>query len=355
MGSIVDKLMKKQLINPPAHMKSNVHYEVLMGSVAYGCSNDTSDMDIYGFSIPYKDMIFPHLTGYIYGFGKQPIRFEQFQIHHIMDKEEGKEYDLNIHSIIKYFQLCMQNNPNMIDSLFVPRRCILHSTQIGEHVRENRKLFLHKGAWHRFKGYAYSQLNKMQSKKILPFIKECEKHKIDPLTFNAKEVDDKYPLSEVNYVIKLFLELTNGGKQKLTKRLPDIIKHGYDVKFAYHVVRLLNEVEQIMTEHDLDLERNREQLKSIRRGDWNKETIVQYFEDKEKSLEDLYTKCDLQHSPDENKIKKLLLECLEMHFGNLSKVISIDGSIETYITQLENIIEHMKLQLERKTIIRVEK
>ena len=52
-----------------------------------------------------------------------------------------------------------------------------------------------------------------------------------------------------------------------SNREKDIVKHGYSTKFAYHIVRLLNEVEQILTEHDLDLERNREQLKSIRRGD----------------------------------------------------------------------------------------
>jgi hypothetical protein len=30
------------------------------------------------------------------------------------------------------------------------------------------------------------------------------------------------------------------------------------VKFAYHVVRLIGEVEQILTEGDIDLRRNRE-------------------------------------------------------------------------------------------------
>ena len=43
-------------------------------------------------------------------------------------------------------------------------------------------------------------------------------------------------------------------------------KFGFDVKFAYHTVRLLNEAEQLLLEGDLDLQRNREQLKSIRRG-----------------------------------------------------------------------------------------
>jgi hypothetical protein len=56
----------------------------------------------------------------------------------------------------------MENNPNMVDALFLPRRCVLHSTPIYEHVRENRTMFLHKGSWHKFRGYAYSQLSKIR-------------------------------------------------------------------------------------------------------------------------------------------------------------------------------------------------
>jgi len=278
MGSTTDKLTSQGLITPPPFLKNNIHYECIMGSNAYGVSSDDSDIDVYGFAIPPKDMIFPHLRGEIIGFGRQKKRFEQYQQHHIKSKDGKREYDLHIYSIVKYFQLCMDNNPNIIDSLFVPRRCILHSTIIGEHVRENRKIFLHKGSWHKFKGYAYSQVHKMS-------IKNPE------------------------------------GKRK------EIIeKYGYDVKFAYHVVRLLNEVEQILTEGGLDLERNREQLKSIRRGEWKQQQIVEYFEMKEKSLEELYIKSDLQHSPNEELIKNLLLECLEMHYGVLDITKPVDES-----------------------------
>ena len=125
----------------------------------------------------------------------------------------------------------MDNNPNMIDSLFTPRTCVLSCSKIGEMVRENRKLFLHKGSWHKFKGYAYSQMNKMRVK--------------DP--------------------------------DQDSRRYEMVQKYGYDVKFAYHIVRLLDEVEQIMTEGDIDLMRNREQLKSIRRGEWEIEDIEEYF------------------------------------------------------------------------------
>jgi len=164
MASIVSQLQKKGLISPPGFLAPNVQYEVLMGSVAYGIAGESSDWDVYGFCIPPKDVVFPHLKGEIVGFGKQTQRFEQYQQHHIKDESTGKEYDLSIYNIVKYFQLCMENNPNMIDSLFVPQTCVLHCTQVGNLVRENRKKFLHKGSWHKFKGYSYSQLSRMNNK-----------------------------------------------------------------------------------------------------------------------------------------------------------------------------------------------
>lgn len=275
--STIGRLKELGLINPPSFVPANTQYETIMGSVAYGVSSDTSDMDVYGFCIPPKDIIFPHLAGEIAGFGTQAKRFEQFQEHHINDKSalggNGRVYDVTVYSIVKYFQLCMENNPNMIDSLFTPANCVLHITRIGNLVRDQRKIFLHKGAWHKFKGYAYSQLHRMSH------------------------------------------EVATG------KRVELIEKFGYDVKFAYHVVRLLNEVEQIMIEGDIDLQRNREQLKSIRRGEWKESEIKDYFTAKEKELETIYTQSKLPPSPDERAIKRLLLDCLEEHYGNLGDCI----------------------------------
>ncbi len=296
--STVRKLKESGLISPPSFVPHNIHYETIMGSVAYGVSSDTSDMDVYGFCVPPKDMIFPHLAGEILGFGRQINRFEQYQQHHILDKSAlagaGRTYDITIYSIVKYFQLCMENNPNMIDSLFTPANCVLHITKLGNMVRENRKIFLHKGAWHKFKGYAYSQLHKMTTK--------------DPI----------------------------GQRKKI------IETYGYDVKFAYHVVRLLNEVEQILIEGDIDLQRNREQLKSIRRGEWKESDIREYFASKEKDLEKLYLESTLPYSPDEAKIKKLLLECLEEHYGNLSDAIITPDKATAALQEIQNILEKVK-------------
>jgi len=292
MVSVVEKLTRKNLLHtPPSFLKNGVQLEVIMGSIAYGVANDSSDMDVYGFAIPSRDYVFPHLRGEIEGFSTRGPRFEQFQQHHI--KDHPKEYDLCIYNITKYFRLCMESNPNMVDSLFVPRRCVLYSTSVGELVRENRHLFLSKAAWPKFKGYAYAQLHKMRTKK------------------------------------------PEGS------RVATIEKYGYDVKFAYHVVRLLGEVEQILATGELNLEANREQLKAIRRGEWSMEKIVEFFEQKEKDLESVYKESKLPYTADEAAIKGLLMKCLEHHYGSLDAVSVKETGAVSALREISKIIDRV--------------
>jgi predicted nucleotidyltransferase len=293
--NLIERLHSKNLIKPPSFVVGGTQYMTLMGSIAYGVSSDASDCDIYGFCIPPKDYIFPHLAGHIPGFSTQVQGFDQYQEHHIKEKDHNKSYDLNIYSIIKYFRLVMDNNPNMIDSLFTAQNMVLTSTKISDMVRDQRKMFLHKGSWHKFKGYAYSQMHKMKIKEPDP----------DSVRFEMVQ------------------------------------KYGYDVKFAYHVVRLLDEVEQILMEGDIDLMRNREQLKSIRRGEWKMEDIEAHFTRKEKDLETAYVNSKLQHKPDEKKIRQLLIDCLEEHFGDLSTAVNKENDSTIILKQIKELVKNV--------------
>jgi len=165
---ILQSLRDKGLISPPGWLPDNTHYLTLMGSASYGVSTEASDMDYGGFCMPPKNLVFPHLNGEILGFGKQKKRFGQYQQHHIIDPSahggKGMEYDITVYSIIKYFDLVMQNNPNMIDLLFAPADCVHHITKIGTMVRDARRIFLHKGSYHKMRGYAFSMLHKLDSK-----------------------------------------------------------------------------------------------------------------------------------------------------------------------------------------------
>lgn len=292
---LIHDLQEKKLIHPPKWLADNTHYLVQMGSVAYGVSNASSDADLYGFAIPHADMVFPHLAGDIPGFGTQKQRFDQWVQTHVHDGP--KEYDFAVYNIVRFVQLCMENNPNMVDALFVPQRCVLHQTKIAMHVRQHRKLFLHKGSFHKFIGYAYGQFKKIRSK------------------------------------------VTHSNPE----RQASINLHGYDVKFGYHIVRLALECEQILMHGDLDLEANSGILRAIRAGDWTLERLEQWFADKEQGLNKLYIDSSIQTSPDEAAIKKLLMECLEMHFGDLSKLaVKVETPLDLMVRELETLVERYK-------------
>ena len=298
MPSLTQQLSQKSLIKPPGFIPQNVMYETIMGSFAYGVSSENSDRDIYGFCIPPKSNVFPHLAGEIPGFGTPKDRFEQFQFHHIEDASagagQGIQYDLNIYGIVKYFSLCMDNNPNLIDSLFTPQDCVIHLTSIGNLVRENRQLFLHKGCWPKFKGYAYAQLHKMTTK--------------NPI-----------------------------GKRKQIRE-----EFGFDVKFAYHTVRLLLECEQILMHNDIDLRRDREQLKSIRRGEMSESEIRDWANDKERQLEKLYLESSLPNAPDEQSIKQLLLNCLEEHYGSMEECVDVGNPLQNALKEISEVVDRIR-------------
>lgn len=290
MSSIIQKLDAAQIISPPTWLVHGVCYETMMGSIAYGVNTDVSDTDVYGFAVPPPDVLFPHLQGEIPGFGKQIAPFEQFQSHHNIF--EDRSYDLAIFNITKYFNLCMEANPNMIDSLFTPLNCVLHATKIGVLVRENRKLFLSKACWPKFKGYAYSQLHKMKEK------------------------------------------TPKAG----SKRDENVQKYGYDVKYAYHLFRLLNEVEQILQTGDLDITQDRERLKAIRRGEYTEESIYNIFSESERRLERIYTDSKLRDVPDEAQIKQLLLTCLEHNYGSLDKMIVLRDTNNMALAEIRAVL-----------------
>lgn len=60
MASIINKLQSENLIASPKFLKNNIHYEVIMGSMAYGCNSANSDMDLYAVCMPLREVIFPH-------------------------------------------------------------------------------------------------------------------------------------------------------------------------------------------------------------------------------------------------------------------------------------------------------
>ena len=128
-------------------------------------------------------------------------------------------------------------------------------------------------------------------------------------------------------------------KKTLTTRQIDVVARGFSTKFAYHIVRLALEAEQILITHHLEVDKNGPLLRSIRDGEWSVEKIVEWFDEKEKQLEALYTTSTLRHSPDEEALKVLLMNCLEEHYGNLSKAVVMPDRDTQILDDLKRLLE----------------
>lgn len=273
--NLIKELADKKLIDPPKFVPDQLIGLMTAGSVSYGISTENSDVDLVGLCMPPLHYIFPSLTGSINGFDQTPV-FEEFQQHHIEDGD--KLYDVKVYSLIRYFFLATAGNPNIIDTLFTSREHIRYSTPILEKLRENRKLFLSKACYPKFKGYAYAEL-------------------------------------------KNITNLKTGKRREAVETL------GYDAKNASHIFRLLGEIEQILNEHDLDLYRQKEECKYIRGGNYTLDQIREKFAAREKILEQAYNNSTLPQEPDRKAIRTLLMDIISTHYnGIVFKVTEKDES-----------------------------
>jgi len=116
----------------------------LTGSRVYGTHTQESDYDYRGVVIPPRE----YFLGYLH-------RFEQ--------SEQKGEADKTLFGIRKFFGLAADNNPNIIELLYIPTKYWQTSSHLWERIVENRHLFLSQKAYHTFRGYATSQLKRMNT------------------------------------------------------------------------------------------------------------------------------------------------------------------------------------------------
>lgn len=128
------------MINIPLGFK--MIFRCLAGSHLYGTNTPLSDIDERGVFIPDER--------YFYGFLN---RVEQF---------EDKTNDTTYFEIRKFMQLAMENNPNILELLFVPKDKWLQWNVDWSLIHKHRDLFVSKKCKFTFSGYAHSQFNRIK-------------------------------------------------------------------------------------------------------------------------------------------------------------------------------------------------
>jgi len=136
-------------------------YEVIAGSKAYGLDLPTSDTDIRG--------IFMLPNEYLLGLG-------------YCEQVNNTTNDTVYYELNRFIKLLMQNNPNIVEELFVPMDKILLMDNKMKPLYKARDKFLTTKCKNTFGGYSISQIKKARglNKKI---VNPIEKERKTPLDF----------------------------------------------------------------------------------------------------------------------------------------------------------------------------
>lgn len=97
------------------------------------------------------------------------------------------------------------------------------------------------------------------------------------------------------------------------ERAEDEAKYGFDLKHAYHLVRLIRMAKEMISEGKVIVKRpDREELLHIRNGGWTYDQIVEFAEKEEKELDVLYKTSEaLPYKPDIKALDNLCVSLIE--------------------------------------------
>lgn len=118
----------------------NVIYRCLVGSRAYGLSDNSSDEDRRGIYLPPAKM--------------------HWSLFGVPDLLENKETDECYWELQKFLTLALKGNPNILECLYSP--VVEKVTELGKELLAIRSCFLSKLIYQTYNGYAIGQFKKME-------------------------------------------------------------------------------------------------------------------------------------------------------------------------------------------------
>jgi len=304
-----------------------------VGSKLYGTNTPQSDTDYVGIFIAPEE----------YYFGLKNVDEVDFSIE--SKNENGRNnsnaIDSKYYEIKKFFKLAIDNNPNIIELLFLNKENILTNSETFNLIQENRKYFLSSEmVMKKFLAYAFSQKKKMFIKtdhytEILKAYEEIEKYddktllveiplfkdfKTYDITTGIGRTHKEIKIGDIslptNIYVKRAKQILGSKITRVGSRKELVIRDGYDSKFGSHLLRLTLEAEELLLTGKLTFPLvYADKIKDVKLGNVALEKLINDVEE----IEDRLNKFDLKTSPlplkaDFNKINELLINITKNSF-----------------------------------------
>lgn len=206
-------------------------YTCLSGSKAYGLDHPDSDTDIRGVIVyPEKDYF--------------AITRPQETIERI-----GATKDLVYHELRKFFVLATQNNPNILEMLYVDSNHIISTDVAFLDVLKNKDIFLSKEIYHRYKGYAKAQMSRMQ---------------------NKYDRDGELNIKHARHVVRLLISGIHGLRGK---PLVNVADYRDEILSINH----LNDVNLLVEKYSIELEKANKETKLPTKPDTSRISELLYY------------------------------------------------------------------------------
>ncbi len=350
----IDDLKRKDLII----------YECISGSHAYGLNIATSDVDIKGvFVLPKHDFYGLNYIPQVSDATNDTVYYELGRFMDLLGKNNPNILELLATDVDK-IQIKHPVMDRITPELFLSKRCKdtfggYAFTQIRKARGLNKKIvnpmpeekrtvldfcyILHQQGSIRLKEWC--KINKLQQERIglvnIPHFKDTYGVYYDTDgTLDYKGIMRKPTASTVllssipkheepiaylsfnqdGYIVycKDYREYWDWVDNRNEARYQNNLEHGknYDSKNMMHTFRLLDMAEEILKEGKIIVKRpNREELLSIRNGEWQYDALIEKANEKMHRVEAAFRQSSLPDAPDLEAIKATLVEMRSVFYG----------------------------------------
>jgi len=318
-------------------MDIDILVKIRTGSHLYGLNTPESDEDFSGVFMPKaKDLLGLHPMSEVDLSTKASS----------VDRKNTKDdVDEKYTALPKFLSQVMNNNPNKLELLFVNEENTLIGTPVWDELVENTPKILSQKIWWSFSGYAYSQKKKIEVKRERYFSLRNAIEFLASSYTHGELSDPKYVLSEkessdLNHILK-FYKGSKGNTEHFHKGMPlktifekicaeydrygwrvkteSFKTLGYDIKFGYHLVRLMAEAYDLLRYGTLEYPISGivyDDIMKIRNAEVPYEQLILIYDRYYKLSEDAFKTTKLPKKPDWkwadkwliNTMKKAILE-----------------------------------------------